>query len=140
MMLRHPPGHIQRTMAYFLSLGHYDSLINRMRTAYKRRRVVMEEAIRDHGLTVAGQGGFGGSSFWMQAPAMVDTENLAAGLRREGVLIEPGRAFFDAAAAPSSFYRLGYSSISPAKIPEGIDRIGRAIRAGQLGKSGLMGP
>jgi GntR family transcriptional regulator/MocR family aminotransferase len=128
MMLRHPPGHIQRTVAYFLSLGHYDALINRMRNAYRRRRQVMEEAIRDNGLAVAGQGGFGGSSFWMRAPAGVDTEVLAEGLRAEGVLIEPGRAFFDPAQAPRNFYRLGYSSISPAKIPEGIARIGRAVR------------
>lgn len=129
MMLRHPPGHIQRTVAYFLSLGHYDALINRMRNAYRRRRQVMEEAIRENGLTVAGQGGFGGSSFWMRAPAGVDTERLAEALRADGVLIEPGIAFFDPAQAPRNFYRLGYSSIAPAKIPEGIARIGRAIRA-----------
>ncbi len=129
MMLRHPPGHIQRTMAYFLSLGHYDALINRMRNAYKRRRQVMDDAIREHGLTVAGQGGFGGSSFWMRAPAHVDTELLASALRSDGVLIEPGRAFFEPNAAPKNYYRLGYSSISPAKIPEGIARIERAIRA-----------
>src|SRR3989338_6716789 len=127
MMLRHPPGHIKRTVAYFLSLGHYDALINRMRAAYKRRRQVMEEAIRDNGLEVAGQGGFGGSSFWMKAPEAVDTEALAERLRSDGVLIEAGRAFFDPARAPRNYYRLGYSSIGPAKIPEGIARIGRAI-------------
>ena len=33
------------------------------------------------------------------------------------------------AQAPRNFYRLGYSSIAPAKIPEGIARIGRAIRS-----------
>ena len=114
MMLRHPPGHIQRTVAYFLSLGHYDALINRMRNAYRRRRQVMEEAIRENGLVVAGQGGFGGSSFWMRAPAGVDTEQLAEALRADGVLIEPGRAFFAPDQAPRNFYRLGYSSISPA--------------------------
>ena len=128
MMLRHPPGHIQRTVAYFLSLGHYDALINRMRNAYRRRRQVMEEAIRETGLVVAGQGGFGGSSFWMRAPAGVDTEVLAEALRGEGVLIEPGRVFFNPQQAPKNFYRLGYSSISPAKIPEGIARIAAAIR------------
>lgn len=129
MMLRHPPGHIQRTVAYFLSLGHYDALINRMRNAYRRRRQVMEEAIRDNGLTVAGQGGFGGSSIWMRAPAGVDTEVLAERLGADGVTIEPGRVFFDPAQAPRNFYRLGYSSIAQAKIPEGIARIGRAIRS-----------
>lgn len=128
--VRHPPGHIQRTLAYFLSLGHYDALINRMRAAYRRRRQVMEEAIREHGLTVAGQGGFGGSSFWMRAPDGVNTEVLAERLRADGVLIEPGHAFFDPARAPRNFYRLAYSSTPPARIPEGIARIARAIRQG----------
>lgn len=129
-MLRHPPGHIQRTVAYFLSLGHYDALINRMRTAYRRRRQVMDEAIRDNGLVVAGQGGFGGSSFWMRAPEGCDTEVLAERLRAEGVLIEPGRAFFDPDKAPRTFYRLAYSSSPPARIPEGIARIAKAIQKG----------
>ncbi|MGL5010825.1 MAG: PLP-dependent aminotransferase family protein, partial [Paracoccaceae bacterium] len=119
-VLRHPPGHLQRTAAYFLSLGHYDALINRMKQAYKRRRVVMAEAIAAHGLCVAGQGGFGGSSFWMQAPAGVDTGALAMTLREKGVLIEPGAAFFDGARGDHSHYRLAYSSIPASRIAEGI--------------------
>jgi GntR family transcriptional regulator/MocR family aminotransferase len=129
MMLRHPPGHIQRTVAYFLSLGHYDALINRMRTAYRRRRQVMDEAIREHGLTVAGQGGFGGSSFWMHAPESVDTEPLAEALRAQGVLIEPGRVFFDPARVRQNYYRLAYSSIAPNRIADGVARVARAIAA-----------
>ena len=128
LMLRHPPGHIQRTMAYFLSLGHYDALINKMRSAYRRRRQLMDEAVAGHGLTMAGQGGFGGSSLWLRAPAHLDTEILATTLRAQGVLIEPGRAFFDAANAPRNFYRLAYSSIAPTRIPEGIARIAAALR------------
>jgi GntR family transcriptional regulator/MocR family aminotransferase len=127
MMLRHPPGHIQRTVAYFLSLGHYDALINRMRSAYKRRRQVMSEAIEAAGLEVAGQGGFGGSSFWMRARGH-DTAALAQRLRSDGVLIEAGHSFFDPSAPQTDFYRLGYSSIAPAKIPEGIAKIARALR------------
>jgi GntR family transcriptional regulator / MocR family aminotransferase len=127
MMLKHPPGHIQRTMAYFLGLGHYDALVNRMKNAYRRRRQVMAEAIAAEGLEVAGQGGFGGSSFWMRAAAGVDTEELALRLRRDGVLIEPGRAFFAKDDAPRNYYRLAYSSIAPQRIPEGIARIARAL-------------
>jgi GntR family transcriptional regulator / MocR family aminotransferase len=127
MVLRHPPGHIQRTVAYFLAQGHYDALINRMRNAYRRRRQVMAEAIDAAGLQVAGQGGFGGSSFWMRAAPGVDTEALALRLRAEGVLIEPGRAFFTPQDAPRNYYRLAYSSITPQRIPEGIAQIGRAL-------------
>jgi GntR family transcriptional regulator / MocR family aminotransferase len=127
MMLKHPPGHIQRTMAYFLGLGHYDALINRMKGAYRRRRQVMAEAIAAEGLVVAGQGGFGGSSFWMRAPVGVDTETLALELRDEGVLIEPGRAFF-AGEGPGNYYRLAYSSIALPRIGEGVARIARALQ------------
>lgn len=125
-VLRHPPGHIQRTAAYFLSLGHYDALMNRMKQAYRRRRVIMEEAIREHGLTIAGVGGFGGSSIWMRAPG-VETGALALRLRDRGVLIEPGRAFFAPEAGPEDHYRLAYSSIPNARIAEGIGRIAAAI-------------
>ena len=124
--VRHPPGLLQRTTAYFLNLGHYDTLISRMQAAYRRRRLVMEDAIAETGLTVAGRGAFGGSSFWMQAPGDIGTVALAAGLRGQGVLIEPGRPFYGA-RGPDNFYRLAYSSIPPARIPEGIGRIDRAL-------------
>ena len=65
-VLRHPPGLMQRTAAYFLSLGHYDALIRRMSAAYFERRQIMDAALRSHGLVIAGSGDFGGSSFWMQ--------------------------------------------------------------------------
>ncbi|WP_323007816.1 PLP-dependent aminotransferase family protein [Pseudorhodobacter sp.] len=131
LSLRHPPGHIQRTAAYFLSLGHYDALVNRMKQAFKRRRLAMGEAIEAVGLHVAGQSGVGGSSFWMRAPEGVDTEVLARKLHCEGVLIEPGRVFFDPARAPRNYYRLAYSTIAVGRIAEGIGLIGDAIaRAG----------
>jgi GntR family transcriptional regulator/MocR family aminotransferase len=126
-LFRHPPGHIQRTVAYFLALGHYDALINRLNQAYKRRRTTMDEAIRANGLEIAGQGSFGGSSFWMRAPDGVDTDILAEVLRARGVLIEPGRIFFAPETAPRNFYRLAYSSIAQGRIPEGIAQIANAI-------------
>jgi GntR family transcriptional regulator/MocR family aminotransferase len=127
LVLRHAPGHIQRTAAYFLSRGHYDAQINRMRKAFHKRRDVMETAIRDAGLTVASPTRQGGSSFWMKAPDHVDTEDLAATLRDRGVVIEPGRIFFGPGAGPSPFYRIAYSSIAADRIPEGIARIATAI-------------
>ncbi len=133
-MLRHPPGHLQRTVAYFLALGHYDALINRLNAAYKRRRTVMDEAIRSEGLEIAGQGGFGGSSFWMRARG-VDTAALARRLRERGLLIEPGGSFFAPGTAPGDTYRLAYSSIAQNRIAEGV-----ALIAEELRKAGITGP
>ncbi|QUJ75894.1 PLP-dependent aminotransferase family protein [Sulfitobacter albidus] len=126
-VLRHPPGHTQRTAAYFLSLGHYDALVRRMGNALHDRRARMEEGIRAHGLQVAGQGAHGGSSFWMRAPDHIDTHALAARLRQRGVLIEPGQSFFGGAERPRNFYRLGYSSIPATRIADGLAELARGI-------------
>ena len=128
-VLRHPPGLTQRTTAYFLSLGHYDSLIRRIGKALHDRRVIMEHAIGKHGLSLAGKGTHGGSSFWMRAPEHVDCEDLAQRLRALSVLIEPGTAFFADRTPPRNFYRLAYSSIQQARIDPGVAEIARSIDA-----------
>ena len=129
-VLRHSPGHIQRTAAYYLSLGHYDAQVRRMGRALGERRRVMEEAIEQHGLEIAGKGAHGGSSIWMQAPQHVDTARLAQKLRDDSVLIEPGAVFFWPDHPPKHFYRLGYSSIPAARIEEGIARVAAALAPG----------
>ncbi|MCX7566640.1 PLP-dependent aminotransferase family protein [Sulfitobacter sp. F26169L] len=128
-VLRHPPGHIQRTASYFLSLGHYDALVRRMGNALHERRSVMEGAISQLGMHIAGQGAHGGSSFWMRAPEGIDTKILAAHLRHKGVLIEPGHSFFGGDTQPQNFYRLGYSSIPSSRIPDGLKILASEIDA-----------
>lgn len=127
-VLRHVPGHIQRTAAGYLRLGHYDAHIRRMSEVLAERRSTMDAAFEEHGLEVAGKGVFGGSAFWMQAPADVDTDLLARVLRSRSVLIEPGHPFFGRENAPRNFYRLGYSSIPSARIPEGVRLISEALQ------------
>ncbi|MEM6307049.1 MAG: PLP-dependent aminotransferase family protein [Pseudomonadota bacterium] len=126
-VLRHPPGLMQRSAAYFLSLGHYDALIRRMGKAFHERRHVMDQAIQEVGLTIAGQGVYGGSSFWMQSDPGVDTTLAAQRLQDKGVLIEPGQPFFGQTDDHSQFFRLAYSSIQASKIPEGIRLIASEV-------------
>ncbi|WP_439117933.1 PLP-dependent aminotransferase family protein [Nereida ignava] len=126
-VLRHPPGQIQRTAAYFLSLGHYDALIKRMSKAFYRRRMEMEKAIDHNGLTVAGRGAFGGSSIWMKAENRHNTMELARALKLQGVLIEPGGPFFLQKEDRVCHYRLAYSSIPEERIAKGIEILAAAI-------------
>ncbi|RYH02215.1 PLP-dependent aminotransferase family protein [Salipiger sp. IMCC34102] len=125
-VVRHPPGQIQRTTAYYLTLGHYDARVTRMRTALHARRRILDEALARHSLTIEGVGVYGGSSVWVRAGETVDTERLAQDLLTRDVLIEPGAPFF-AAEGPSNAIRLAYSSIPQGRIPEGIARIAAAI-------------
>ena len=128
-VLRHPPGHIQRTVAYYLSLGHYDALVRRMSKTYHERRQVMDRALHENGLTIAGQGTYGGSSVWLHAPTGIDTTDLAERLKESKVLIEPGAPFFAGDTPPTEFLRLAYSSIPSSRIGEGIRLIAEAIRS-----------
>ena len=128
-VLRHPPGHIQRTVSYYLSLGHYDALVRRMSRAYHERRNVMDAALSAEELTIAGQGSYGGSSVWLRGPNGLDTTALAERLREKGVLIEPGAPFFAGLTPPTEYFRLAYSSIPSSRIPEGVSIIGKEIKA-----------
>ena len=128
-VLRHPPGHIQRTAAHFLRLGHYDALINRMAKQYSIRRSTMAAAIKKYQLEIAGNSSpEGGSSFWMKAPKDLDTEILAKSLMKNGVLIEPGKNFFAPPNQLENYYRLAFSSINEEKIEGGIKLVADVIK------------
>ncbi len=128
-VLRHPPGHMQRTAAYFLSLGHYDALIRRLRNAFHDRRRAMDKAIEEYGLEVAGSPTFGGSSLWMRTPEGIDSNILADRLRAKSVLIEPGPAFCERDNREARHYRLAYSSVTTPQIAPGIALIATEIDA-----------
>jgi len=130
LMLRHPPGTTQRTTAYFLALGHYNAHVRRLRAAFMDRREVMGAALESAGLAVAGAPDFGGAGFWVRGPEGMDATELAADLRQDGVLIEPGEAFYANPDGARHHFRMAYSSIAAASIPEGVRRVARRIRQG----------
>ena len=127
LMLRHPPGHQQRTVAYFLALGHYDGLIRDMRKAFAERRDVMTAALENEGLEISGASSFGGTNLWIRGPDGLDSLTLARELRDDGVLIEPGAPFFENDRDPIPFFRMAYSSIQADRIEEGVSRISRRL-------------
>lgn len=129
LMLRHPPGHQQRTVAYFLALGHYDALIQRMRSELEIRRETMMQVLATQDLRIAGDPVCGGTSFWVKGPENLDSTVLADEVREEGVLIEPGAPFFEAQETPCRYFRMGYSSISADRIPEGVRRTAKVLRS-----------
>ena len=127
LMLRHPPGHLQRSVAYFLAFGHYDALIRKMRAAYHERYHIMREVLEREGLQVAGASHFGGSSLWIEGPPWLDSDQLAAILRDDGVIIEPGAPFFKISERGCRFFRLGFSSIPASRVADGIACVSRRI-------------
>ena len=128
IMLRNPPGILQRTAAYFLAQGHYDLLIRDMRRHFAKRRDYMVAALQRHNIEIAGAAQFGGTSLWVKAPDGIDTVDLATALIDDGVVIEPGAPFFNGPMNSSTYFRLGYSSISIDRIETGIKLIAERIK------------
>jgi GntR family transcriptional regulator/MocR family aminotransferase len=125
---RHPPGLTQKTVAYFLSEGHYNSHSQRMRMRMARRNGVLREALARHGLKPALKRATGGTTLWLKGPdTLVDTEVVAA-LREKSVLVEAGSAFYANDDAPRNRLRLGFATIETALIPDGVDLIADAIK------------
>ena len=128
LILRHPPGHAQRTLAYFMALGHYDAQIRRLRRHLAERRRVLQTAIDAEGLFSHSAAHFGGTSFWVSGPDWLDSRILAERAMQDGVLIEAGDVFFDRDTSPLNYFRLSYSAISADRIPDGIARLAASMR------------
>jgi GntR family transcriptional regulator/MocR family aminotransferase len=62
LMLRHPPANNQRAAALFLSLGHHDALVRRIKTSLAVRAKILMAALHTHAPQFAFEPPTGGSS------------------------------------------------------------------------------
>ena len=128
LMLRHPPANNEQAVALFLARGHHDSLVRRLRHAYKERWQAMGEALNRHLPESTRIPPFGGTAYWVEGPAGLDAQALAEAAMREQILLEPGDVFFQRTPAPRNFFRLGFSSIATDRIEEGVARLAQLAK------------
>jgi GntR family transcriptional regulator/MocR family aminotransferase len=122
LMVRQPPANNQRAVALFLSLGHHDALLQRMRHVMAARAEILARAIARHLSGFVCRGGLGGSSYWLAGPHGLDATALAGRAQAAGILIEPGAVFF-MDGQHANHLRLGFSSIPQERIEPGIARL-----------------
>jgi GntR family transcriptional regulator / MocR family aminotransferase len=127
LMIRHPTVFIERSFAQFLALGYYDAFNRRLAGAYRERAATLAEALARRMPAARHAPVTGGSSFWIEGPAWLDARRLAEEARQARILIEPGDVHFAEEEPPRNFFRLGFSSIANAAIPEGIRRLGALV-------------
>ncbi|MEI6459499.1 MAG: PLP-dependent aminotransferase family protein [Pseudomonadota bacterium] len=125
--IRHPSAFIQRSIARFVALGHYDLLCRHLVDAHRERARLLAAAVDEFDLDAAHAPVNGGSSVWFQGPAWLDARVLAEAARAEGILIEPGDVYYMGERPPLNRFRLGYSSIPRGRIREGIRRLAATL-------------
>jgi len=128
LMLRHAPTNNQRTVALFLALGHYDTLVNRLHRTFRERWQRMGEALARFMPDASRIPTYGGTCYWVRGPDDLDAEALAREALKEGIVVEPGRILFAADDGPRNYFRLGFSSIPAEKIEPGIRLLAEVIR------------
>lgn len=128
LMIRHPTTFVQRTLAMFVSLGHYEAQLRRLAQAQKERHAALVAAMAEHLPQCTITPVRGGGSCWVQLPDHVPARELARAAAEHGVLIEPGDIFFASPIAPGNFIRMGYQSIPTHRIAEGVKALADAMR------------
>ena len=128
LMLRHPPSNNQFIIARFLQRGYHDSLTRKLSAILQQRSIEMQKQLDKYMLGAAQFSHYGGSSIWVKGPDGLDSQELAAELLKEGVLIEPSGVLFYPRAEKCQYFRLGFSSLTVDKIEEGIKIIVAKIK------------
>lgn len=129
LMSRHPPNNNQHAAALFLARGYHDTAVHRLARVYSQRWSAMYDALETHMPHAARIPTFGGTAFWVRAPASVDTRMLAALALDQGILIEPGDVHFTGTAPPRNYFRLGFAVISTERIEPGIAHLAELTQA-----------
>lgn len=124
-----PPRNNQRAMAYFLSLGHYDSFHRRLDAAFRTRWLALRDALNHYlpnlVVTAPSQGG---TALWVNGPDWLDARVLAREAGRRGVLLEPVGHYYQDSTHPENCFRLGLTSLDESQIRGGVAELAAVIR------------
>ena len=102
--------------------------LEELKVLYRRRRDLMLEALEEHfGERARWTRPQGGLFIWATLEDHIDTTDLLALARSEGVAFVPGRAAYMDGHSGASSMRLNFAGVRDADIREGIRRIGRVL-------------
>jgi len=128
LMMRNPPLHNQRTVAYFLSLGYYDSYMMHLHRVFFERWLTLREALNIYLPNCIDTGPIqGGTAYWVTGPKQLDGEYLRKKAAELGILIEPVKRYFAKQDHPENCFRLGITSIRNEKIRDGVSKLAELI-------------
>jgi 2-aminoadipate transaminase len=125
----HTPTFTQRIVHEVVKDGFLDRHVPTIRALYRDQCAAMLAALeRSMPEGVSWNRPEGGMFVWVTLPAQIDTMKLLDAAVAQHVAFVPGAPFF-ANDAQHNTLRLSFVTVPPAKIDEGIARLGALIRA-----------
>ncbi|MFT7287607.1 MAG: GntR family transcriptional regulator/MocR family aminotransferase, partial [Halieaceae bacterium] len=129
-VMNHPPLNNQRTAAYFLALGHYDSLMTRLSRVLQERRLALRDALNwMRGVPMEISPEVGGTTYWVRTPKDFDVEAFAGAASQKGILIESVRHYYANSDSAENCFRMGITSLKVEQIRPGVTRLVELIRS-----------
>lgn len=124
LMVSHPPMNNQRTVAFFLSLGHYDAFLMRLHEIFQERWVSLRRAVNYYLLPyVTISPAQGGTALWIHVSRKLNLKYLVQEAAKRGILIEPMEHYYARPTDAENCFRMGITSIPNERIREGVDRL-----------------
>ncbi len=124
---RHPSGQTQRALGLFIDSGEYHRVLRQHRRQLARKWEVLVTELDQQLPFPLSPVATGGPSIWVTGPEEFDGTRTASLAARRGVLVDPGAAFF-LQDVEHHHMRVGFMAIPIDRIPEGVRRLGRAVR------------
>lgn len=125
---KHPSGLDQRALAIFIASGEYDRALGKHRRFLKRNWELVRESLDRHFPWQVEDVPTGGLSLWITGPPGFDSTLMASRARELGVVVIPGERYYLRTDPPRTSFRLGFNSITPDRIDEGIRLLSLAAR------------
>ena len=125
---RNPPLTNQRAVAYFLSLGYYDSFMMHLHKVFFERWLELREALNIYLPNCIDTGPIqGGTAYWITGPKQLDGEYLREKAAEKGILIEPVKRYCAGEQSSDNCFRMGVTSIPTDKIRAGVYELAKVI-------------
>jgi 2-aminoadipate transaminase len=115
-------------VAYEVARGGFlDRHVRHIRSVYRLRRDTILSALKRHMPPgVCWTQPEGGLFIWVRLPESMDTTEILRDAIDQKVAFVPGSAFYDNGSGKNTM-RLNFSNATPAKIEEGIARLGKVL-------------
>lgn len=119
--------HVQDTLSLFISQGHWETHVNKMRTVYKRKHKLLLEVIGEvFGDTVTIIGEKSGLHILMTVHNRMSEAELLKAAQAKQVKVYPTSIYFAREKSFKNTILLGYGGLSVSDIDEGIRLLNKA--------------
>lgn len=120
---------LARVLARFTESGQLDEHIEMLSRVYQEKRDTAVDGLRRHcGEWVDFEVPQGSFFLWLKISDRIDWELAAQKVAEEGVFCRPGERF-SGDSSGERFLRMAYSNVSTDTIAQGVEALGRALKA-----------